>query len=122
MGYEMEVTFTGNYVEARSKGDKSYQTAEKLWAEITRVCNEHACYRVLGIAESSRQMSLMDSINHQEIFNKFGVTPKYKIAWTESNQNEFDKLKNLETILLNRGYRGKVFTDVEEARAWLTKD
>ena len=122
MTYEMEVTFTGDYVEARSIGEKSYQSAEKLWAEITRVCNEHACYRVLGIADSSKQMSVMDSINHQELFKKFGVTPRYKIAWTESNQNEFDKLKNLETILLNRGYNGKVFTDVAEARAWLLQD
>ena len=118
----MEVAFRGTHVEARSIGEKSYQTAEKLWAEITRVCYEHACYRVLGIAESNRQMSVMDSINHQELFKQFGVTPKYKIAWTESNQNEFDKLKNLETILLNRGYRGKVFIDVDEARAWLLQD
>ena len=122
MTYKMEVTFKGGYVEARSIGDKSYQTAERLWAEITRVCNEHSCYRVLGIAESSRQMSVMDSINHEELFKKFKVTPKYKIAWTESNKDEFDKLKNLEIILLNRGYRGKVFADVEEARAWLLKD
>jgi hypothetical protein len=118
----MEVAFRGTHVEARSIGEKSYQTAEKLWAEITRVCNEHACYRVLGIAESNRQMSVMDSINHQELFKQFGVTPKYKIAWTESNQNEFDKLKNLETIILNRGYRCKVFIDVDEAKAWLLQD
>ena len=122
MSYEMEVTFMGDHVEARSIGDKSYQTAERLWAEITRVCNEHACFRVLGIADSSRQMSVMDSINHEELFRKFGVTPKYKIAWTESNPDEFDKLKNLETILLNRGYRGKVFADVADARAWLLQD
>jgi len=122
LSYEMEVTFRGNHVEARSIGEKTYQTAERLWAEITRVCNEHTCYRVLGIAESNRQMSVMDAINHEELFKKIGVTPKYKIAWTESNRNEFDKLKNLETILLNRGFRGKVFTDVEEARAWLIKD
>jgi len=122
LSYEMEVTFRRNHVEARSIGEKSYQTAERLWTEITRLCNEHACYRVLGIAESNRQMSVMDSINHEELFKKFGVTPKYKIAWTESNRNEFDKLKNLEIILVNRGFRGKVFADVEEARAWLLKD
>jgi len=112
----------GDHVEARSIGEKSYQTAEMLWTEITRMCNEHVCYRVLGIAESNRQMSVMDSINHEELFKKIGVTPKYKIAWTESNRDEFEKLQNLETILVNRGYRGKVFTDVEEARAWLLQD
>ncbi len=118
----MAVTFMGDYVEAQSIGDKSYQTAEMLWAEITRVCDEHACYRVLGIAESTQQMSVMDSINHEKLFKQFSVTPKYKIAWVESNKDEFEKLKNLETILLNRGYRGKVFTDVTEARAWLLQE
>jgi hypothetical protein len=122
LSYEMAVTFMGDHIEARSIGEKSYQTAEKLWTEITRVCLEQDCYKVLGIAVSTRQMSVMDSINHDELFKKFGVTPKYKIAWTESNRNEFDKLKNLETILVNRGFRGKVFADVEEARAWLLKD
>lgn len=119
MSYEMKVTFMGEYVEALSIGEKSARTADKLWAEITRVCREQNCYRVLGIAESTRQMSVMDSIDHGELFKKFGVTPKYKIAWTESNRHEFAKLKNLEMILLNRGYRGKVFDDVEEARDWL---
>jgi hypothetical protein len=110
------------YVEARSIGDKSYQTAEMLWAEITRVCAEHACYRVLGIADSTRQMSVMDSINHEKLFRQFDITPRYKIAWSESNRHEYEKLKNLETILVNRGYRGKVFADVSEARAWLLSD
>ena len=122
MNYQMSVTFKGDYVEARSTGEKSYQTAEMLWAEITRVCQEHQCFRVLGIAESSRQMPVMDSINHDRLFRQFGVTPQYKIAWTESNAVEFEKLKNLETILLNRGYQGKVFTDVDQARAWLLQD
>jgi len=122
MSYEMRVTFMGDYVEALSIGEKSYQTAEMLWAEITRVCKEHGCFRVLGIAKSSKQMPVMDSINHEKLFQQFGVTPRYKIAWTESNMDEFEKLKNLETILLNRGYQGRVFSDIDEARVWLLDD
>ncbi len=44
MSYEMSVNFTGDYVEARSYGDKSYSTAVALWSEITRVCHENNCY------------------------------------------------------------------------------
>ncbi len=122
MNYRMEVTFRGDHVEARSIGEKSYETAEKLWQEITRLCAEHNCYKVLGIAESSRQMSVMDSIDHQQLFKALNITPRYKIAWVELNESEFDKLKALETILINRGYRGKAFLDVEEARHWLLED
>ena len=77
---------------------------------------------MLGIAESSRQMSVMDSMDHQKLFQALRVTPKYKIAWVELNKAEFDKLKALETILINRGFRGKAFVDVEEARGWLLDD
>ncbi len=122
MNYKMEVTFKGDHVEARSIGEKSYETAEKLWQEITRLCVEHDCYRVLGIAESSRQMSVMDSVDHQKLFKALNITPRYKIAWVELNANEFDKLKALETILINRGYRGQAFRDVAEARSWLLED
>ncbi len=122
MSYEMNVSFMENYVEAHSVGEKNYQTAEKLWSEITRLCNANNCYRVLGIAESTRQMSVMDSIDHQRLFRALKITPKYKIAWVELNAAEFEKLKALETILINRGYRGKAFLDVDAARDWLLSD
>jgi len=64
----------------------------------------------------------MDSINHEELFKKFGVTPKYKIAWTESKSDEYDKLKNLATIHLSRGFRGNVFADVAEDRSWFLQN
>jgi hypothetical protein len=122
MSYEMKVTFKGDHVEAFSKGEKNYQTAERLWREIVRVCNDKDCYRVLGIADSDRQMSVMDAINHEQLFRSLGITPKYRIAWVELNEQELGRLRNLETILLNRGFAGKVFAVVEEAREWLLGD
>ena len=56
MSYQMSVIFMGDYVEARSTGDKSYQTAVALWREIIRVCDEHDCYKVLGIGQSTTPM------------------------------------------------------------------
>lgn len=122
MTYEMEVNFRGDYVEAISRGEKSLKTAEELWSEITRLCNENNCFRVLGIADSTKQMSVMDSMDHQKLFKALNITPKYKIAWVELNEEEFGKLKALETILVNRGFAGKAFRDTDEARRWLLED
>lgn len=120
MGYEMSVSFKGEYVEARSTGDKSYQTAVAVWGEITRVCAEHQCYKVLGIAESSTAMPVMDSLNHANLFKDFAITNRYRIAWVELNPAAIANLKFLETVLLNRGMlNGKTFDDVEVARQWL---
>jgi hypothetical protein len=120
MTYEMSVTFKGDYVEARSKGDKNYQTAVVLWQEITRVCAQHNCYKVLGIADSTSAMPVMDSLNHAQLFKDFNINNRYRIAWAELNPDAVGNLKFLETVLSNRGMlNGKTFDDVEEARQWL---
>jgi hypothetical protein len=120
MTYEMSVTFKGDYVEARSVGDKSYETAVALWREITRVCAEQNCYKVLGIAESSTAMPVMDSMQHAQLFKDFAITNRYRIAWAELNKDAFGNLKFLETVLFNRGMlNGRAFDNVEEAKQWL---
>lgn len=123
MTYEMSVIYKGDYVEARSVGDKSYQTAVALWSEITKVCAEHDCYKVLGIAESSTAMPVMDAMSHAQLFKDFAITNRYRIAWAELNKAAIGNLKFLETVLFNRGMlNGKAFHDVEEAKRWLLQE
>lgn len=120
MNYQMSVTFMGDYVEARSTGDKNYQTAVALWREIIRVCDEHDCYKVLGIGQSTTPMSTMDAMNHTKLFQDFSITRKYQIAWVELNREAVGSIKFLEMVLLNRGLlNGKLFHDVAEAKRWL---
>ena len=120
MSYEMSVTFMGDYVEARSTGDKNYQTAVALWQEIIKVCAEHNCYKVLGIGESTTPMSTMDAMHHEKLFKDFAITRRYQIAWVELNKEAVGSMKFLETVLLNRGLlNGMLFSNVEEAKRWL---
>jgi len=120
MGYEMSVTSTGDYVEAHSSGDKSYQTAVALWTEITRACAGNHCYKVLGIGRSTTAMPIMDAVKHEQLFKDFAVTHDYKIAWVELNEAAIDNVRFLESFLLNRSLvNGKLFHDGETARQWL---
>lgn len=120
MRYEMSVFSAGDYVEAHSTGDKSYQTAVTLWNEIIKVCDEHKCYKVLGIGESTTGMPIMDAMHHEKLFRDFAITRKYKIAWVELNREAVGSIKFLETVLLNRGLlNGMLFSTVEEAQRWL---
>jgi len=120
MSYEMSVVFTGDYVEARSIGEKSYQTAVALWNEIIKVCDKQNCYKVLGIGESSTGMPIMDAMQHEKLFRDFSITRKYKIAWVELNREAVGSIKFVETVLLNRGLlNGMVLSTVEEAQRWL---
>ena len=122
MKYQKQVVFKGEYIEAHSIGEKSYQTAVDLWSEITKSCAEHNCFKVLGIGESTKPMPVMDAFDHQKLFRDFEVTRKYKIAWVEINKNAVASVKFLETVLLNRGMlNGKLFDTVVEAKQWLLK-
>jgi len=123
MSYEMSVSFTGDYVEARSSGDKCYSTAVALWTEITRVCHENNCYKVLGIGKSTTAMPIMDSVKHEQLFKDFAITRKYKIAWIELNQEAISSVKFLENYVLNRSLvNGKLFYTIEKAKCWLLQD
>ncbi len=121
MNFEMSVTYKGDYVEVRSIGDKNYQTAVALWKEILKVCDEHNCYKVLGVGESTNKgMPTMDAMQHEKLFKDFAITRKYKIAWVELNTEAIGSIKFLETVLLNRGMlNGMLFSRVEEAQQWL---
>ena len=41
MGHELEITFNGRYVQIISKGEKSYESSLKLWANAVKFCNEN---------------------------------------------------------------------------------
>jgi hypothetical protein len=120
MSYEMSVSFKGQYIEARSTGDKSYQSAVMLWQEIIKVCAEHDCYKVLGIGNSAKRMPTMDAMQHSQLFEDFAIARKYRISWVELNQEAVGSVKFIETVLLNRGLlNGKLFADVDAAKRWL---
>lgn len=123
MSYEMSVSYTGDYVKAYSYGDKNYNTAIALWTEITKVCHENNCYKVLGIGISTTAMPIMDSVKHEILLRDFAITHKYKIAWVELNKDAVGNVRFLENFLLNRGLvNGKLFSAVDDARYWLLQD
>lgn len=123
MTYEMSVEFTGTHIEAHSRGEKSLKTAMQLWLEITRVCQEHNCYKILGIAESTRGMPTLDAVEHQNLFKDLDINHSYKVAWVELNPEEVPSIRFLETFIHNRGLiNARLFNNLDEAKGWLLDD
>lgn len=119
---ELSVTFKDTYVEIISNGEKSYQSSLRLWANALKVCRENNCYKVLGIANSTKAPSTIDSYKHAELLHNFNVDFKYKIAWVELNPKEFEGIKFLENVLFNRGLNVKLFKDIDAAKTWLLNE
>ena len=113
------ITFNGSYIEVVSVGSKSIDSARRVFTGITEACQEHECYRVLGIAFSHDPVSISDGFDHAELFQELGIGSRYKIAWVETNRDSVEPVEFVEDVLYNRGLPGKLFKNVEDARNWL---
>jgi hypothetical protein len=115
------ITFEEDHIKVLSDGDKNYDSATKLWRAIKKKCEEHNCFKVLGIANSEKHFDTMEAYSHAELFSELGITHKYSIAWVELNPEAVETVKFIETVLRNRGLPGHVFSTEEEAKEWLLR-
>ena len=124
MKAEFKFTFKKNYVEIIVNGEPSSDLTDKLWSEAVEFCVANDCYRILGIANAAKPISIVNGYNHHEVFLKLGINHKYRIAWVEMNLDStvIENYQFIETVLINRGLPGKLFEDVEEAKNWLLKN
>jgi hypothetical protein len=116
------VSFEGEYVKIRSDGDKTYEYSEELWQTVGDACRKHDCYCVLGIAETTRPLPVIDGIDLPQIFQQAGITSDYKIAWVELNTDAFEAVQFLETVLVNRYFNVRLFSEIAAAKEWLLGD
>jgi hypothetical protein len=121
MKHELIITFENDYVQIISNGEKSFESSLKIWTNAVKVCQKHNCFKVLGVASSTKMHTTIESYQHGALFHQINIDHKFKIAWVELNPDAISSIKFIETVLLNRGYNVKLFQDVEEAKTWLLK-
>lgn len=119
----MKNSFTVNYkkdfVLIVSNGEKTIEFAREVIATAVKVCTTNSNYQILGISNTTKPVSLWEGYQYHEIFKEAGISYAYKIAWVEENSEFIDIYRFIETVLINRGLPGKVFTDTNEAKHWL---
>ena len=116
------IIFNGRYVEVMSAGRKSIAFARRLFTAISKACDNHECYRVLGIGASEDALPTSDAFDHAELFSELGIDNRYRIAWVETNPEARSSIKFVEDVLYNRGLPGRLFNSIEDARRWLVED
>jgi hypothetical protein len=122
MGYEMGVTFEGNFLCVRVTAESDYQTSLQFFTELARACEEYKCRNILGISNST-PLKTMEAFDHPEILKKAGFTYKYRLAWVELNPEAREMDKFIENVLANRAIiQARVFSDESEARQWLLEE
>ena len=114
------VEFKGDYVEVHSDGEKDIEYARHLWTEVEKTCRASDCHRVLGLAKTTKPVKVIEGFDHAELFKGLGITPDYRIAWVEFNEEAFEIAKFIETVIFNRSIAAlKAFHDEAAARLWL---
>lgn len=122
MRNKMEVTFEGDHIRVISDGEKDYAFQQRLWSEVVATCQQHDCYRILGIANTTVPLEVAEGYDVARLFRDLNITHKYRIAWVEKNQDARGLVEFVVTVLMNRGLPGRSFTDESAARKWLFED
>lgn len=119
MQNKIEITFEGNHILVRADGDKDYHYMDRMWRETAAACEEHDCYNVLGIANTSTPVEAVDGYDLPALFHELNIGQNYRIAWVELNEDSRDMIEFVQMVLANRGLPGLVFETEAEARKWL---
>jgi len=119
MENRLEVTFEGNHVLVLADGDKDYRYMDRMWHEVALKCEQHDCYNVLGLANTSTPVEAVDGYDLPAIFRDLGIGQHYRIAWVEMNEESRSVVEFIGTVLANRGLPGRLFETEAEARQWL---
>lgn len=119
VNYEIDVTFEGDHVLARTAGEKNYAVVEEIWSRISRVCEKHKCFKVLGIANTSQPIEAIESYELPAVFREYNIDQRYQVAWVELNPDGVDIIDLAASILENRDLPGRRFETVDEAKEWL---
>ncbi len=115
----LEISFEGDHVLVIAEGDKDYRYMDRLWREVVLVCEQHECYNVLGLANTSTPVEAVDGYDLPGIFRELGIGQHYRIAWVEKDEDARGTIEFVATVLSNRGLPGRSFDTEAEAREWL---
>ncbi len=119
MPNRMAVTFEGDHVRVESYGEKSLAWTREVFTRVVETCDANNCYKVLGIAESTKPPGIMEGFEHVTLFRELGINTKFRIGWVELNPSAVKTIRFIDAALFNRMLPGRLFETEEEARAWL---
>ena len=120
MDSKTSITFEGDYIFVQVSGENSYERSLDLWKNIAKACENHQCFKILGVSNMKNPLKIIDAYNHIDIAKETGHIPYRHVAWVEMNPDAIQSLDFIETVISNRGLANvRIFSDETEARKWL---
>ena len=108
-----------NLISVESSGTLTVETVKGMIAEILKAADAYQCNRFLiDHRHADIQMSVSEIYNRPAEMNKLNLPSGWRLAilYSQKDAEVFHFYKN---VTLNRGLPINVFTDADEATAWL---
>ena len=77
MKTEIKVTFENNYVKIITNGEHNFDIAKKIWSTADETCVSHNCYKILGIANTTKPLASIINQHHENTSLFYSSIPKY---------------------------------------------
>lgn len=106
------------YLYVRIEGRGSYEQQKEVWEQIADELRSSSHFRLLVEQNSRTTLDMSDVFQLSADVAAMGLE-ECKSAYVDPNESNADINEFAETVAINRGFNGKVFTNVEEAEAWL---
>ena len=117
--YNIQYDYRDKYLFALVSGEKdSLDVSVKFWKEIFDECEAKNYKRILITENFRNNISAIDMYILGEKLIEMG--PKdTSVAFVDKQILQLEMNKFTETVVYNRGGRGKAFADMKEAEKWL---
>ena len=119
MKNRLTISFEGDHVLVLAEGDKDMEFAESLWLQAASLCEQNNCFNVLGVSRSSKTLEALDAYEYARLYRRLGIDERYRIAWVELEPHAVDIAAFIDTVLSDRGFKDRTFSNEKEAREWL---
>lgn len=117
ISYDIQVEGDLLYVTA-SGSDESLEEVQAYGAAVVEACREHSCRRVLADERAlDYRLSTIDTYDLAKYYSKY--VPHVIRAAVVCSPGDLEDGSFWEVAVQNRGLLFRVFTDFEQARAWL---
>lgn len=120
VSYEVSYDSESGIVRARMDGDIEMEEVMKYASEVVRTITANDCRRVLNDMRGAvMKLSTTDIWNVPRIMEKAGMPPATRRALVTTEDNK--DVSFAEAVSHNVGQTVRVFTDLDEAEAWLLR-
>lgn len=119
---QFRIDFTGEYLHVIARGRVSEVSRSNARLDrIVSACAEHNCKHILLELHTEGQRSASDQFAAMNHLAELGYTSDYRMAVVDQRRlPNIDDLELAQTMGDLKGWNGKIFKSLDDAKAWLT--